>query len=307
MIGLVFAFVCSYILKRLRSLSKSPVGCTLIFCFGYLSYLTAEMNGRSGIIAILTCSMVMANYAWFNLSPQGKQSSVIIFKFLGHVVEGLVFSYIGLTFWSYRQYRWSTELISGQFVILILGRAAGTIGIFFLTKRNDEPQILSFKDVIYVFYSGLMRGSIAFGLLLRINNDLPDREIILTTCLTIIVVTTIIFGSTTGLLARMLLFNNYDSKQLLLVESKSNISAKLDLSDKSQIKDPLLPQKKGEKRNLTFLDYVKRFDEYILRPIFIYNYEKGQLTRMRKFYELYTKNQRTKAKVDTLTIPKLTN
>ena len=79
------------------------------------------------------------------------------------------------------------------------------------------------------------------------------------------------------------------------------------MSDKSQIKDPLLPQTKGEKRNLTFLDYVKRFDEYILRPIFIYNYEKGQLTRMRKFYELYTKNQRTKVKVDALTIPKSTN
>ena len=113
MIGLVYAFACTYILKRMRSLSKSPIGCTLIFCFGYLSYLTAEINSRSGIIAILTCSMVMANYAWFNLSPQGKQSSVIILKFLGYMVSGMIFSYIGLTFWSYRQYRWSTELISG--------------------------------------------------------------------------------------------------------------------------------------------------------------------------------------------------
>jgi NhaP-type Na+/H+ or K+/H+ antiporter len=69
MIGIAFAFACTYILKKMRSLSKSPVGCALIFCFGLLSYLTAEINNRSGIIAILTCSMIMANYAWFNLSP----------------------------------------------------------------------------------------------------------------------------------------------------------------------------------------------------------------------------------------------
>jgi NhaP-type Na+/H+ or K+/H+ antiporter len=89
-----------------------------------------------------------------------------------------------------------------------------------------------------------MRGSIAFGLVLRINHDLPDREIILTTCLTIIVVTTILFGSTTGLMAKILLTDKTDkdaSQQLKRLEGLSNFSAKTGLSDKSQIKDPLLP------------------------------------------------------------------
>jgi NhaP-type Na+/H+ or K+/H+ antiporter len=129
------------------------------------------------------------------------------------MVEGFIFSYIGLTFWSYRQYRWSIELILGQFVILILGRAAGTIGVFYLTKRENESDPLNIKDVIYLFYSGLMRGSIAFGLVLRISEDFPDRDIILTTCLAMIVITTIIFGSTTGLMARLLLRSEEEKKE----------------------------------------------------------------------------------------------
>lgn len=111
-IGLLFAFACAYIMKKMRTLAKSPVGCTLIFCFGFLAYLTAELARQSGIIAILTSGMAMSNYAWYNLSPQGKQSSMTIFKFLGTIVEGAIFCYIGLTFWTYRDYRWSFELIT---------------------------------------------------------------------------------------------------------------------------------------------------------------------------------------------------
>lgn len=69
-IGAVFAFGCTYILKQFRTLSKSPIGCALMFCMAAISYLIAEYNQRSGIIAILTCGMLMSNYAWYNLSPQ---------------------------------------------------------------------------------------------------------------------------------------------------------------------------------------------------------------------------------------------
>jgi hypothetical protein len=54
----------------------------------------------------------------------------------------------------------------------------------------------------------------------------------------------------------------------------------------------LLPPSQGGKRQLTCGDYMKRLNEYILKPLFISNYEKGQLSRMRKFYELYTTKQR---------------
>lgn len=73
----------------------------MIFCFGYLSYVTSEVTEQSGIITLLTCGIVMAHYTWFNLSPQGKQSSYIVFQFLGYALEAFVFAYLGLTLFSY--------------------------------------------------------------------------------------------------------------------------------------------------------------------------------------------------------------
>lgn len=79
-LGLVVALACAYLLKRVRALTKSPVSeCAMMFCFAYVSYVSAELWHLSGIITLLSCGITMANYAWFNLSPQGKQSSVVIF------------------------------------------------------------------------------------------------------------------------------------------------------------------------------------------------------------------------------------
>jgi len=104
-IGIVFALFSAYILKRFRVFSRNPVMETMmIFCFAYLAYVTAEISGNSGIITLLTVGVVMAHYTWFNLSPMGKQASYTVFQFLGYIMEAFVFSYLGLTFFSYAKF-----------------------------------------------------------------------------------------------------------------------------------------------------------------------------------------------------------
>lgn len=69
-IGLVFGLIGSYLFKRMRFITVSAVKETLlIFCFGYLAYATGEIAHMSGIISLLTSGVVMAHYAWYNLSP----------------------------------------------------------------------------------------------------------------------------------------------------------------------------------------------------------------------------------------------
>jgi len=82
----------------------------------------------------------MSNYAWYNLSPQAQQSSMVIFKTLGHLIEGFVFSYIGLTFNLYRQYKYSSSLIKFLFFSTIVTKAIGTFGVFYLSTwlRKDQ-------------------------------------------------------------------------------------------------------------------------------------------------------------------------
>ena len=129
LVGVVFGLLSSYILKQCRAFSKNPVAeCMMIFCFGYLSYLLSDVVKASGIISLLTAGIIMAHYTWYNLSPQGKQSSFIVFQFLGYILEAFVFSYLGLTFFSYSNLTWSLDLFLVELGVIVLGRFLGTFG-----------------------------------------------------------------------------------------------------------------------------------------------------------------------------------
>ena len=150
----------------------------------------------------------MANYAWFNLSQQGKSSSTVIFQFIGFIAEGFVFSYLGLTFFSYKDFMWSTELIVVEGIVILIGRFLGTFGLIGFLKlfgyESANRRKVTCQELLFIWYAGLIRGAIAFGLVLRISDDIPNRSVIVTTCLTLVVFTTIFFGSTVGLLGKCL-------------------------------------------------------------------------------------------------------
>ena len=106
--GILTGIACSIVTKNFRFLTVKPVvECTLIFCFGYLSYCVAELFHFSGIISLLAASILMAKYSWYNLSPQSKQVTSIAFNVIGYAVEAFVFGYLGLTFFSYVSFEWS--------------------------------------------------------------------------------------------------------------------------------------------------------------------------------------------------------
>ena len=70
LMGIIFGLICSWVLKRYREISKNPISeSMIIFCIAYLSYVCSESNHYSGIITLLTSGIVMAHYAWYNLSP----------------------------------------------------------------------------------------------------------------------------------------------------------------------------------------------------------------------------------------------
>ena len=161
-------------MKKARSLTKSAVAeCAIIFSLAYISYVTAEIVHFSGIIALLTCGVTMAHYGWYNLSPQGQTSAGIVFQFLGFLAEGFVFSYLGLTFFSYRYLPFSYSFITVMFFVVILGRGLATMGLVSLLKlcryEQGHHSPLTFKELFFIWSAGLIRGAIAFGLVLRID------------------------------------------------------------------------------------------------------------------------------------------
>lgn len=119
--------------KRMRFLTISAVKETLvIFFIGYLAYVTGELLHMSGIIALLTSGVIMAHYAWYNLSPQGKHVSSVAFQVLGFGFEAFVFAYLGLSFFSFNAKPWSWQFILVEMLVIVIGRFFGVLGLIYL-------------------------------------------------------------------------------------------------------------------------------------------------------------------------------
>jgi len=76
---------------------------------------------------------------------------------------------------------------------------------------------LTLKELVFIWYAGMIRGAIAFGLVLRVDDFFPNKDVIVTTCLALVVLTTIVFGSTVGLLSACL-FHKEDNDDFVAAE-----------------------------------------------------------------------------------------
>lgn len=88
---------------------------------------------------------------------------------MGHATEAFVFAYLGLTLFAYSEYEWSPQLFFIELVVILVGRGFGSLGLVYLFKCCGYDAGLSLKELIFIWYAGMIRGAIAFGLVLRIN------------------------------------------------------------------------------------------------------------------------------------------
>ena len=161
-----------------------------------------------------------------------------------------------------------------EICVVLIGRFIATFGLIGLCKickyEKHNPKRLTCKELLFIWYAGLIRGAIAFGLVLRIESDVANRSVIVTTCLTLVVFTTIFFGSTVGLLGKCL-FGGEEEKQASIAEEapSEDISSHSSLS--SQAREPLLhyneqdqvlSEDEGQdgKKKRTCGDYLTRLD-----------------------------------------------
>jgi len=130
LVGAVVGFISAFAFKSYRLLTHNTIiECALVFCFGYLSYVLAELVDLSGIVSLLACGIFMGQFTWYNLSPQGKQSTSVAFQIIGYLIEAFVFSYLGLTQLSYSDYDWSLGLCVGMLLNVVVFRTIGTVAI----------------------------------------------------------------------------------------------------------------------------------------------------------------------------------
>jgi len=129
---------------------------------------------------------------------------------------------------------WSFDLFIVELMVIIFGRLLGTIAFVTLLSKCGLNSGLTMKELIFIWYAGMIRGAIAFGLVLRIDDSFVNRNVIVTTSLSLVVFTTVIFGSTVGLISKCLIKKDDDDDlQIEVVNETTSGEPVRDLKNQS--------------------------------------------------------------------------
>lgn len=93
---------------------------------------------------------------------------MVTFSFIGEAAEAFVYVLIAVSFFFTIPRWWSPSWVVFQFFIVIIGRVAAITFIYYSFLKIWPKQTLTFYELMFIAYGGMIRGAIAFALVMKI-------------------------------------------------------------------------------------------------------------------------------------------
>uniref|UniRef100_A0A3B5AKK5 Sodium/hydrogen exchanger 6-like n=1 Tax=Stegastes partitus TaxID=144197 RepID=A0A3B5AKK5_9TELE len=196
----------------------------LFFLMSWSTFLLAE---ACGFTAVLFCGITQAHYTYNNLSPESQDRTKQLFELLNFLAENFIFSYMGLTLFSFQSHVFNPLFIIGAFVAVFLGRAANIYPLSFLLNLGRKNKIGSNFQHVMMF---ALRGAMTFALSIRDTATYARQMMFSTTLLIVFFTVWICGGGTMPMLSFMSIRVGVDSDQ------ENSSSAVLDGSQRRNTK-----------------------------------------------------------------------
>nr|CDS34169.2 sodium:hydrogen exchanger 2 (nhe2) [Hymenolepis microstoma] len=184
-------------------------GCFLIIMMAYFSYIFGECLGWSGIISMIGCGLVQADYAFHNISSTSLTSIHVVVKEIAEVSEAFIFFLIGVQLFS-AEIEWDTGFCLWGIVTCLVARTIVTFALTYLINIINLNNLkVTFKQQLILIYGGL-RGAVALSLALLVEykdlgqNGTHVRKVIVTATLFVILCTVGFMGLTMKPLVKLL-------------------------------------------------------------------------------------------------------
>ncbi|XP_075151637.1 na[+]/H[+] hydrogen exchanger 3 isoform X3 [Haematobia irritans] len=163
----------------------------LFVLMSYSTFLIAEASELTGVVAVLFCGICQAHYTFNNLSENSRTRTKEIFELLNFLAENFIFSYIGVSMFTFPKHHFDAVFIITGFICAAIGRAVNIYPLSWLLNLNRKPKIsTNFQHML--FFAGL-RGAMSFALAIR-NTLSEARQTMLTATSLIVIFTVIIQG-----------------------------------------------------------------------------------------------------------------
>uniref|UniRef100_A0A8C6KL25 Sodium/hydrogen exchanger n=1 Tax=Nothobranchius furzeri TaxID=105023 RepID=A0A8C6KL25_NOTFU len=183
----------------------------LFFLMSWSTFLLAEACGFTGVVAVLFCGITQAHYTFNNLSPESQDRTKQLFELLNFLAENFIFSYMGLTLFTFQNHIFNPMFIVGAFLAVFVGRAANIYPLSFLLNLGRRYKIRSNFQHMMMF-AGL-RGAMTFALSIRDTATFARQMMFSTNLLVVFFTVWVCGGGTTQMLSCQRIRVGVDSDQ----------------------------------------------------------------------------------------------
>jgi len=198
-VGCLIGFGISYITQRF-DLPLVEQSITLVSAYG--TYLISEDLGGSGVIAVVTTSLILGNFgSRIGMNPRTRIIVSEFWEFLAFFVNSIVFLLIG------DQIRFvdianNFHVIAITIAAMLVVRAIATFSLSLISNRLVQSEI-SIPQQTVVWWGGL-RGSVSIALALSVPTIVSDRAEIISTVSGVVFFTLLVQGLTVKPLLKLL-------------------------------------------------------------------------------------------------------
>jgi len=287
LLGAMTGLLSAYIIKKLyfgRHSTDREVA--LMMLMAYLSYMLAELFYLSGILTVFFCGIVMSHYTWHNVTEGSRVTTKHAFATLSFVAETFIFLYVGMDALDIEKWRFvsdspgtSVAVSSILIVLIMVGRAAFVFPLSFLINlfKKNQSEKLSLRKQVVIWWAGLMRGAVSMALaynqFTRLGHtQLRANAILITSTITVVLFSTVVFGLMTKPLIRFLA-RSKQTTSMVMSDPSTPKSVSVPLLGEGLDSELDIPRP-GSIRALlatpthTVHYYWRKFDNAFMRPVF---------------------------------------
>ncbi|KAJ6413874.1 hypothetical protein OIU84_006642 [Salix udensis] len=295
MLGVLTGLISAYIIRKLyfgRHSTDREVA--LMMLMAYLSYMLAELFYLSGILTVFFCGIVMSHYTWHNVTESSRVTTKHAFATLSFVAETFIFLYVGMDALDIEKWRFvsdspgtSVAVSSILLGLVMVGRAAFVFPLSFLSNlaKKSPNEKISFKQQFIIWWAGLMRGAVSMALAYNRftsagHTHLRGNAIMITSTITIVLFSTVLFGLMTKPLIKILLPHPKQQSRSMTISSDPTTPKSFTvplLGEAQDSLDDLGGQDIGRPSSIRALlttpthtvhRYWRKFDNAFMRPLF---------------------------------------
>uniref|UniRef100_K3WWX7 Sodium/hydrogen exchanger n=1 Tax=Globisporangium ultimum (strain ATCC 200006 / CBS 805.95 / DAOM BR144) TaxID=431595 RepID=K3WWX7_GLOUD len=204
----VICYSSAYLLKHSDpALKEHPTyEISIILLSSYASYVTADLCGWSGLLAVFFSGVFIRHYHMYNISSASSFAFKHLLSTLAFLSENFIYLYLGISVFAFRESLiWDWGFIIANLGACLLARGLNTFPLCALANfgRSTRRKI-PFSHMIVIWFSGL-RGAIAFALVLNVQTANPEHAAILKSAtLFTVLFTTVFLGMGTSPLLSVL-------------------------------------------------------------------------------------------------------